>query len=263
MDWMQIIVLGLVQGLTEFLPVSSSAHLVLAALIMGWQDQGLLMDVAAHAGSLLAVLIYFRTQLFDMQNALFNSQAENRRQTLRLMAGIIIATIPIIVSGLIFADHIEKYTRSGQVIALTTIAFALLLGCADRIARQSHDEYALAWRAVIFIGCAQAFALIPGASRAGVTMTAALMMGLTKVAAARFSFLLSIPAILAAVGYKSMQLFGTPLSVNVTALLTIFILSGMVAYLCIDAFIRFVSIVGMMPFVIYRIILGVLLLAFV
>ena len=263
MDWMQIVVLGLVQGLTEFLPVSSSAHLVLAALIVGWQDQGLLMDVAAHAGSLLAVLIYFRKPLFDMQNALFNSQAENRRQMLRLMAGIIIATIPIIVSGLIFADHIEKYTRSGQVIALTTIVFALLLGCADRIARQSHDEYALAWRAVIFIGCAQAFALIPGASRAGVTMTAALMMGLTKVAAARFSFLLSIPAILAAVGYKSMQLFGTPLSMNVAALLTIFILSGMVAYLCIDAFIRFVSIVGMMPFVIYRIILGLLLLAFV
>lgn len=263
MDWMQIIVLSLVQGLTEFLPVSSSAHLVLASLIMGWQDQGLLIDVAAHAGSLLAVLIYFRKQLFDMQNALFDSQAENRRQTLRLMACIIIATMPIMAGGLIFADHIEKYMRTGQAIALTTIVFAILLAYADRVARQSHDEYTLSWRAVIFIGCAQAFALIPGASRAGLTMTAALMMGLTKVAAARLSFLLSIPAILAAVCYQSMLLFNMPLSVNVTAILTIFILSGTVAYLCIDVFIRFISIVGMMPFVIYRVILGLLLLAFV
>ena len=263
MDFIQIIALGIVQGLTEFLPVSSSAHLVLASIVMGWKDQGLLMDVAAHAGSLLAVLVYFRKELLDMQNAVFNSEAENRQQTLRLMSYIVVATLPIILSGLIFADQIEQYMRSGQVIAFTTILFALFLAYADRTAKELHDEYALCWKGVIFIGCAQAFALIPGTSRSGVTMTAGLMMGLSKVAAARFSFLLSIPTILAAISYKSIKILSAPVSVDMVAMTIIFILSGVVAYLCIGAFIRFVNIVGMMPFVIYRIILGLLLFAFI
>lgn len=262
MDFIQIIVLGVIQGVTEFLPVSSSAHLVLVSILMGWKDQGLLMDVAAHAGSLLAVVIYFRKEIQEMLHAVLNPRAKSSDKTLRLIAAIIVATIPIVVAGLLLADYIEAYLRSAHVIAYTTILFALLLAYADHKSKSLHDEYQMRWGDIIFIGCAQVFALIPGTSRSGVTMTAALMMGLTKVAAARFSFLLSIPTILAAICYKSMKLYSVELQEELAAMLGVFALSGVVAYLCIEAFIRFVNIVGMMPFVIYRLILGVLLFAF-
>lgn len=263
MDIIQIIVLGVIQGLTEFLPISSSAHLVLVSIVMGWQDQGLLMDVAAHAGSLLAVLIYFRKELKQMLQALLNPAAQENTQTLYLMKAIFVATIPIVIAGLLFAGMIEIYLRNAYVIATTTILFALLLAYADLTHKEEHNEYQLCWKGILFIGFAQVFALIPGTSRSGVTMTAGLMMGLSKVAAARFSFLLSIPTILAAILYKSMQLLGTQLVIDYAAMMAVFIISGVVAYVCIEAFIRFVNIVGMMPFVIYRLILGILLFAFI
>ena len=263
MDIIQIIVLGVIQGLTEFLPISSSAHLVLVSIVMGWQDQGLLMDVAAHAGSLFAVLIYFRKELKQMLQALLNPAAQENTQTLYLMKAIVVATIPIVIAGLLFAGMIEIYLRNAYVIATTTILFALLLAYADRTHKEKHNEYQLCWKGILFIGFAQVFALIPGTSRSGVTMTAGMMMGLSKVAAARFSFLLSIPAILAAILYKSMQLLGTQLVIDYTAMMAVFIISGVVAYICIEAFIRFVNVVGMMPFVIYRLILGILLFAFI
>ena len=263
MDILQIIVLGIVQGLTEFLPISSSAHLVLASIVMGWEDQGLLMDVVAHAGSLLAVLLYFRKELSQMLQAIMNPTAEENQATLQLVKAIIVATIPIIIAGLLFADLIENYLRSSYVIAVTTILFALLLAYADKMHKAQHDEYELCWKGVLFIGFAQMFALIPGTSRSGVTMTAGLLMGLTKVAAARFSFLLSIPTIMAAISYKSMQMMGMQLSVNYVDVITLFSISAVVAYLCIHAFVRLVNIIGMMPFVIYRIVLGILLFVFI
>lgn len=263
MDFIQIIVLGIIQGLTEFLPVSSSAHLVLVSIVMGWKDQGLLMDVAAHAGSLLAVLIYFRKELKQMMHALMNPALQENAETLHLMKSIVVATLPIVVVGLLFADVIETYLRSAYVIAATTILFALLLAYADRVHKSQRNEYQLGWKGILFIGFAQVFALIPGTSRSGVTMTAGLMMGLSKVAAARFSFLLSIPTILAAISYKSMQLYSTQLNIDYPATFGVFVISGVVAYLCIEAFVRFVNIVGMMPFVIYRLILGALLLLFI
>lgn len=263
MDFIQVIVLGFIQGLTEFLPVSSSAHLVLVSIVMGWQDQGLLMDVAAHAGSLMAVLFYFRKELKQMLLALANPGLEENVQTMHLIKAIIVATIPIVVAGLLFADFIESYLRSAHVIAATTILFALILAYADHAPRQTHNEYQLSWKSIVFIGVAQVFALIPGTSRSGVTMTAGLMMGLNKVAAARFSFLLSIPTILAAISYKSLQLLSHELTVDYAATLGVFIISGVVAYLCIQVFIRLVNIIGMMPFVVYRLILGALLLVFI
>ena len=250
MDFIQIFVLGVVQGVTEFLPVSSSAHLVLASILMDWEDQGLLMDVAAHAGSLIAVLVYFRKELYAMVVAVINPEVENREETLRLITSIVVGTIPIVIAGLLFADQIEKYLRSAHVIAATTILFAIFLAYADRTSRNLHDEYAICWKGVLFIGVAQIFALIPGTSRSGVTMTAGLMIGLSKVAAARFSFLLSIPTILAAIMYKSLKLYSVELDVDMTAIAMVFALSGLVAYFCIGAFIRFVNVVGMMPFVI-------------
>ena len=263
MDLIQIIALGLIQGFTEFLPVSSSAHLVLISIVMGWKDQGLLIDVAAHAGSLVAVLVYFRKELQDMIRAILNPRVAENQQTLRLVSAIILGTIPIVVAGLLLADFIEQFLRSAHVIAITTILFALFLAYADRVGKELHDEYKLCWKGVLFIGFAQIFALIPGTSRSGVTMTAGLMIGLTKVAAARFSFLLSMPTILAAIAYKTMQLKSTPYDMDIVALLGVFTLSGIVAYFCIEAFVRLVNIVGMMPFVIYRLFLGILLFAFI
>jgi len=263
MDLIQIITLGIIQGLTEFLPVSSSAHLVLISIVMGWQDQGLLMDVAAHAGSLLAVIVYFRKELQQMTRAMLDPKAPENQETLHLISAIVVATIPIVLAGLLLADFIEQYLRSAHVIAITTILFALALAYADRSSKEMRNEYKLSWKGIIFIGLAQIFALIPGTSRSGVTMTAGLMMGLSKVAAARFSFLLSMPTILAAISYKSMQLTSAEVSVDIGAVSGVFVLSGIVAYLCIEAFIRLVNVVGMMPFVIYRLILGVLLFAFI
>ena len=263
MDLIQIIALGIIQGLTEFLPVSSSAHLVLISIVMGWKDQGLLMDVAAHAGSLLAVVVYFRKELRQMIRAMLDPKAPENQEILHLISAIIVATIPIVIAGLLLADFIEQYLRSAHVIAITTILFALALAYADRVSIEQHDEYKLCWKGILFIGFAQIFALIPGTSRSGVTMTAGLMMGLSKVAAARFSFLLSIPTILAAISYKSMQLMSSELNMDIGAVFGVFALSGVVAYLCIEAFVRLVNIVGMMPFVIYRLILGVLLFAFI
>ncbi|MFK7794079.1 MAG: undecaprenyl-diphosphate phosphatase [Gammaproteobacteria bacterium] len=263
MDVIQIIALGIIQGLTEFLPVSSSAHLVLISIVMGWKDQGLFMDVAAHAGSLVAVMVYFRKELQAMVRAVLNPKAQENQETLSLISAIIIATIPIVVAGLLLADFIEQYLRSAHVIAITTILFALALAYADKMGKELHDEYKLCWKGIIFIGCAQIFALIPGTSRSGVTMTAGLMMGLSKVAAARFSFLLSIPTILAAISYKSMQLMSSQVQMDIFPALTVFALSGVVAYICIEAFVRLVNVIGMMPFVIYRLFLGVLLFAFI
>lgn len=263
MDLIQIIALGFIQGLTEFLPVSSSAHLVLISIVMGWKDQGLLMDVAAHAGSLLAVMFYFRKELQAMVHAMFNPGTPENQETLQLISAIIVATIPIVIAGLLLADFIEQYLRSAYVIAGTTILFALALAYADRTSRELHDEYKLCWKGILFIGFAQIFALIPGTSRSGVTMTAGLLMGLSKVAAARFSFLLSIPTILAAISYKSMKLMSSNVEVDIAATFWVFLISGVVAYICIKAFIRLVNIIGMMPFVIYRIILGILLFAFI
>lgn len=263
MDIIQIIVLGIIQGLTEFLPVSSSAHLVLISIVMGWEDQGLLVDVAAHAGSLIAVMFYFRAEIYNMLNALKAPRAQENEKTIRLILAIVIGTIPIVIAGLMFAEQIEKYLRTTEIIAITTIVFALLLAYADRKSRQIRDENQLGWNDVVFIGIAQAFALIPGVSRSGVTMTVGLLLGMTKVAAARFSFLLSIPTILAAIAYKSLKLFSVNIEPDYIAISGVLIISALVAYLCIEVFIRLVNIIGMMPFVIYRIILGVFLLSFI
>ena len=205
MDILQLIVLGIVQGLTEFLPVSSSAHLVLTSILLGWDDQGLVIDIAAHAGSLCAVIAYFRKELGNMLLAITRPSAAESASDIKMIISIVIATLPIVIAGLLFSSAIEEYLRSAHVIVFTTIFFALLLLYADRTAKNINDEYQLKWHGLIFNGCAQALALIPGTSRSGITLTAGLMLGLTRVAAARFSFLISIPTILAAILYKAIH----------------------------------------------------------
>lgn len=264
MSILEIVVLALLQGFTEFLPISSSAHLILPSQLLGWQDQGLAFDVAVHIGSLAAVLIYFRKDVFDILGAWFTSiKTKQQTPNSQLAWWIIIATIPALLFGLAFKDIIEQYARSSLVIATTTIVFGLLLWWADAKAKQNIDVPMLGWKKALIIGIAQAMAMIPGTSRSGITITAGLMLGLTRTAAARFSFLMSIPIILIAGGYETLKLVTSDEIVDWTAIGLGTLLSFVSAYTCIYLFLALIEKMGMLPFVIYRLILGVGLFYFV
>lgn len=260
MDLIQLIVLALIQGITEFLPISSSAHLILLPILTGWKDQGLVYDVAVHFGSLFAVIWYFREDikkvLFDWFSSVLGGE---KTEDSRLGWAVIIGTIPAVIFGLLLDDLIETTLRSPLVIATTTIVFGLLLWYADRTANQIRTEKSLMLKDALFIGLAQALALIPGTSRSGITMTAGLMLGLTRQAAARFSFLLSIPIIIAAAGLKSKDLISGGEAVDWFGLSFVTILSGISAYICIYYFLKLINQIGMLPFVIYRLLLGAFL----
>lgn len=261
MDFLHILILALVQGLTEFLPVSSSAHLILVPVLLDWQDQGLAFDVAVHVGTLSAVLFYFRRELGPMtRDWLRTVSGAPQTADSRLAWGVLLGTIPVGLAGLAFKDIIENGLRAPLVIATTTIVFGLLLWWADARGRRSRDEHQITFRDILVIGCAQALALIPGTSRSGITITAGLMMGLSRTGAARFSFLLSIPAILLPGGLKTLDLIKLSTHVDWSALVGGALISGVFAYLTITFFIRLLDRVGMLPFVIYRLILGAVLL---
>ncbi len=261
MDWLQIVVLALVQGITEFLPVSSSAHLILVPVLTGWPDQGLAFDVAVHLGTLAAVVWYFRHTLARITCDWLASLRQRREVGESGLAwAVIVGTVPAVVFGGLFKDLIEAHLRGPLVIAATTIVFGLLLGWADVHGRRARSEYSLTLRDVILIGLAQALALVPGTSRSGITITAGLLLGLTRDAAARFSFLLSIPIILAAGTLKARDLIASPAAVDWAALAAGTVLSGVSAYLCIHYFLKLLDRLGMMPFVAYRLVLGALLL---
>ena len=196
MSIIEIIVLALIQGFTEFLPISSSAHLILPSQILGWEDQGLAFDVAVHVGTLIAVVIYFRKEVADILTAWFKSFGEQgTTDDSKLGWWIILGTVPAAILGLLLKDFVELYLRSAWVIATTTIVFGLLLWYADAKGKQIKTIYQLNWKTALIIGFAQAVAMIPGTSRSGITMTAGLMLGMNKQSAARFSFLLAIPII--------------------------------------------------------------------
>ncbi len=262
MDLIQIVVLALMQGLTEFLPISSSAHLILVPVLTGWKDQGLAFDVAVHLGTLLAVVWYFRKELAAMLRewtASLGGGASTPNS--RLAWWVLWGTVPAGLAGLLFKDLIESELRSPLVIATTTILFGLLLWWADRQGARKRDEYSLGWRDVLVIGGAQALALIPGTSRSGITMTAALALGLTREGAARFSFLLSIPIIVLAGGVKTLDLIRGEGAVEWSALLLGTLFSAVSAYLCVHWFLKLLERIGMLPFVVYRLLLGLFLFA--
>jgi undecaprenyl-diphosphatase len=262
MDFLQILILSVVQGLTEFLPISSSAHLNLVPELLGWPDQGLLFDVAMHVGSLLAVVVYFKQDIMRMTQAWFTEVIHKKSSPDSMLAWfVIIGTIPAVLAGLIFKDFIEIELRSALVIASTTIIFGLLLGLGDYLAGTERDEYSLTFKDVVIIGCFQALALIPGTSRSGITMTAALFLGLKKVSAARFSFLLSIPIILASGLFQVLNLLESDLTIDWGLLVLAVVLSGLSAWVCIHYFLQRIHKLSMMIFVWYRLALGVFLLA--
>jgi undecaprenyl-diphosphatase len=261
LDLNQIILLAVVQGFTEFLPISSSAHLILVPWLTDWQDQGLAFDVAVHVGTLTAVIAYFHRELWQMGRDWTSSlRCRQHRGESRLAWAVLLGTIPVALGGLLCGDWIEIYLRSPWVIAITTLAFGLLLWCSDLSGVQQRDEHSLHWRDVTIIGLAQALALIPGTSRSGITMTAGLFVGLTREAAARFSFLLSIPVILLAGAYQALAVSQHPRPGEWGALLLGAVLSGISAWLCIHFFLKLLHRISFTPFVIYRLLLGVLIL---
>ncbi|NGZ12763.1 undecaprenyl-diphosphate phosphatase [Vibrio aestuarianus] len=263
MSYLEAFFLALIQGLTEFLPISSSAHLILPSAILGWEDQGLAFDVAVHVGTLAAVVIYFRREVVTLLRAFFGSifQGERSKES-KLAWMIVLATIPACIFGFFMKDIVELYLRSAWVIATTTIIFGLLLWYVDKNARLSDDEYQADWKKSIFIGLAQAVAIIPGTSRSGATITAALYLGFTREAAARFSFLMSIPIIVLAGGYLALKLVTSGEPIHFGFLMTGIITSFISAYICIHFFLKLISKMGMTPFVIYRLLLGGGLFAF-
>jgi undecaprenyl-diphosphatase len=253
MSNLQVIILAIVQGLSEFLPISSSGHLVLVPSVFGWSDQGMAFDIAVHFGSLAAVLIYFRgdiatllkgtTQVLSGKVASFDA---------RLALAIGIGTIPAAIAGLLLADWIGNNLRSPSVIVFTLSGYAVLMLLADRFGKKDRILSSVGIKDAVIIGMAQALALVPGTSRSGVTITAAMALGYERTEAARFSFLLAVPVILLATAYELSILITSDAAVAWGQFALGALVSAIVAYLSIEFFMRFVSRVGLLPFVIYR-----------
>jgi undecaprenyl-diphosphatase len=262
MELYQALILAILQGLTEFLPISSSAHLILPAQLFGWNDQGLAFDVAVHVGSLAAVVWYFRHDIWRIASAWLNRVFKGvKSDDSKLAWQVIYATIPAALVGFAADDFIEQHLRSITVIATTTIVFGICLGWADKFGSRRLELVQMTMAAAILIGIAQALALIPGTSRSGITITAALLLGLNRQAAAQFSFLLSVPLILAAGSLKTIELATSDIAVHWGDLLLGAACSGITAYICIRAFLAFIDRIGMTPFVLYRLVLGTALFA--
>jgi undecaprenyl-diphosphatase len=262
MDWMQVWVLALVQGLTEFLPISSAAHLILVPVLTAWEDQGLAFDVATHVGTLAAIVAYFRHEVANVSAAWLRQVSGRGGSPESMLAwAVIFGTVPAGLGGLLFGGLIETHLRSPLVIAVATIVFALLLWYADTRRRGTRDEYGIRWRDVVFVGLAQALALIPGTSRSGITMTAALLLGFSRRAAARYSFLLAIPIIALAGAYETLKLLrAPPEAVDWGQLFVGAALAGIAAWLCVHWFLKLIERIGMLPFIVYRLLLGGFLL---
>ena len=261
MTWIPVIVLAIVQGLTEFLPISSSGHLVLVPAFFGWTDQGLAFDVAVHFGSLLAVCAYFRRDIVGLLRGaaeLMTFHFDSPRA--RMALGIALGTIPAAVAGLLAAGWIEANLRSPSVIVFTLAGYAVLMVIADRYGKSSRNLSDVTVRDAFLVGCAQALALIPGTSRSGVTITAGRFLGFARQDAARFSFLLSVPVIFLASGYETMKLVTSDEVVPWGQLGVGVLVSAIVAYLSIEFFMRVVQRVGLMPFAVYRLLLAGLIL---
>ncbi|MEP4146321.1 MAG: undecaprenyl-diphosphate phosphatase [Halioglobus sp.] len=262
-DWSQALVLAVLQGLTEFLPISSSAHLVIPSLILEWPDQGLAFDVAVHVGTLAAVVLYYRRDLGKILTAWFGSLAGAPSSAdSRIVWYLLCASVPAGLVGVFVGHDIETYARNLPVIASATLLFGLLLGYADRHARVTAGDRSLSFGVAMFIGLAQALAPIPGVSRSGVTITAALLLNMSRKDAARFSFLLSIPVISGAGLIKAWELAQAGAPVNWLLIGAAAIVAAVTAYVCIAAFLRLLDRIGMMPFVYYRILLAAILFGY-
>ena len=261
MTTLQIIILAIVQGLTEFLPISSSGHLVLVPYLFQWTDQGLAFDVAVHVGSLAAVCIFFRKDIASLLSGGVQVLGGNvKTAESRMALAIALGTIPAALAGLLFASWIEQNLRDPAVIVYTLAGYGILMALADRYGRRERNISGVGFKDAFIIGCAQALALVPGTSRSGVTITAARILGFERQDAARFSFLLSAPVILLAAGYKFVEMVASDVIVEWGQLGLGVLVSCVVAYISIEFFMRVVTRIGLAPFAIYRLILAAVIL---
>lgn len=259
MDLLQIVVLAVIQGITEFLPISSSGHLVLVPYFTSWPDQGLDFDLAVHIGTLTAIAAYFRRTLGAMARDWVFSVAQRREiGESRLAWAVLFGTIPAGLAGLLFRHDIETTLRSPWVVACTTIGYGVLLFIADRYRGERHER-SIGWLDVVVIGCAQALALVPGTSRSGVTMSAALFRGLSRDAAARFSFLLAVPVMTAAGLAEIPHYADSTAPIDTRAIVLGLAISAVTGFVCIHYLLKWLTRFGMLPFVLYRLALGALL----
>jgi len=253
MDTLQLILLSVVQGLTEFLPVSSSAHLVLLSEFLGEEDQGIIFDVGVHFGTLMAALVYFRSDLKKMIINLGSHKFLSKENN--LTTSLIIAVIPILLSGFLLRDFVNLNLRNSEVIAYATIIFGILLYTAQ-LRKGKEDLDSVNLKQALIIGLFQCLALIPGTSRSGITITAGLFLGLSATAASRFSFLLAIPTIGAIALAELIRVSFIDVTDNGVELSIALIISFLVAYISIDMFLKLIDRIGFTPFVIYRLLLG-------
>lgn len=260
MDPIQAVVLAIVQGLSEFLPISSSGHLILIPHLFGWPDQGMAFDAAIHMGTLAAVVGYFRRELSAMAGGFVRAVATGEHSVeSRLAWGVLVGTIPVGVVGLACNHWIEENLRSPLFVAGTLTFWGVVMYLADRLGRQDREEGSMGWREALAIGCAQSLALLPGTSRSGITMTAGLALGLTRAAAARFSFLLAVPATAMAGAYESLKLVRSAGPVDWQDMALGIAVSAVVGYACIGWLLRLLPRVGLLPFTLYRILVAALI----
>ena len=264
-------ILGIIQGLTEFLPISSSAHLIIIPWLTGWEQKGIAFDVFVHVGTAISVLVFFRNEWIQLAKETIAGLREGRtlgnpQRKLAWLLGV--GTIPAVIAGLVFEDQVENIRAAPMITVFTLTAFGLLLYAAEKLSKQNRTIHKLSWTDSILIGISQAIALIPGVSRSGITMTTALMRNCDRSSAARFSFLLSTPIIVGAGVLKSWQLVRTLSSSSGgmtgdqwPVLLLGILFSSVTGFLCIRYFLRYIQTKSFTPFVIYRFVLaGIVLL---
>lgn len=256
MDFLQALFLGLLQGLTEFLPISSSAHLILVPAFFDWVDQGVAFDLAVHVGTLLAVVLYFRADVFSIaRDGLISISRRRVVGQGALALYLVIGTIPAGLAGLALLDIIDNELRAVEIIFATTLIFGLLLGVADWMPKRQRSLDSLNWKDALLVGIAQAIALVPGTSRSGITITAGLFLGMSRETASRFSFLLAIPITALASAVKLLEVATADIVVDWGAFLVGGVTSFVVAITAIHFFLKWLNKVGMWPYVIYRVIL--------
>jgi undecaprenyl-diphosphatase len=261
MSFIQMLLIAVIQGVTEFLPISSSGHLILLPKLTELPDQGPLIDVAVHIGSLLAIIIYFWRDVRGLAQGGFATIGIGKAPEQRkLFLWIVLGTIPAVAVGFLLKDMLEEF-RSTHLVAVNLIVYGILLGIADRFGKEERTYENLTLRDALIVGCTQALALVPGTSRSGVTMTAARFLGYKRVEAARFSFLLSIPAVAGAGTLVALELADATVQMQMDALIT-GALTFVAAFATMAFLMNFLRRATMMVFVVYRVALGVALLAF-
>ena len=253
MDLIQIVALSIVQGITEFLPISSSAHLILISKLFGWQDQGILFDIYLHGGSLFAIIYAFRKEVSKLIQRAFSPYKQN------LLLCLIVATLPVALVGFLGGDFIEQNFRSLEFLILTTFLFAIFLFIADRYGKKTNSIESIDLKDSFIVGMFQIFALMPGVSRSAITMIGALILSYSREDAARFSFLLSIPTLSAVLMGSSIEAIQSEETIDWSILILGGLISFSVSLLCINLFISFIQKIGFTPFVLYRIILSITL----